>query len=374
MRYRTFGKTGISISALGFGAMRLPMAPGADGQQDVKMDESVAILHRAFELGVNYVDTAYPYCNGRSEVAVGRALREWTGRRIYVSTKNPTWQVKQRGDYRRLLEEQLTRLGVEAIDFYHQHGIGMKSWEDVVRKYGLLDEARKAKDEGLIRHISFSFHDKPEVMKTFIDTGVFESLLCQFNLVDESNAEAMAYAKSKGLGVVVMGPLGGGRVIPPDHRDGRRHDAAGASPAQLALRFVLDHPSVDCAISGMSTTAMVEENAAAAGDDWSAAPEDVEKFRKGIEKVKALADLYCTGCGYCMPCPGGVNIPACFSAMNYLRVWKLRDAAKWQWKMLVDAESASSACTNCGACEEKCPQNIEIRKQLQEAAEALSKL
>ena len=214
MQYRDFGSIGIKVSILGFGAMRLPEVE-TKGKYQVKEEESIEMIQRAFELGVNYIDTAYPYCHRQSELAVGKALQGWRDK-VYLSSKMPTWEVKKTGDYRRFLEEQLKKLDVEYIDFYHFHDLNEDRFKNIVLKHNLLKEARKAKDEGLTKHISFSFHDKPEVMKRIIDVGIFESVLCQYNLLDRSNEEAMAYAKRKGLGVAVMGPVGGGRLAVSD--------------------------------------------------------------------------------------------------------------------------------------------------------------
>ncbi len=259
MQYREFGKTGIKVSALGFGAMRLPMA-NKKGKSHVKEQESIKMLQRAYELGVNYFDTAHGYCNGESEIVVGKAIKLFRGN-IYLSTKVPTWSVKKRGDYRRLLDEQLKKLDTDYIDFYHFHGLGMGNWKDVVKKFKLLIEAGQAKEEGLIKHISFSFHDKPEVMKMIADSGVMDSVLCQYNLLDQNNEKAIAYVRKKGLGVAVMGPVGGGRLGEPSKEIKNMIKGGTKSSAETALRFVLSNPNVSCALSGMSHISHVEENA-----------------------------------------------------------------------------------------------------------------
>jgi len=367
MQYREFGSTGQKISMLGFGAMRLPMVE-TDGEKHVDADQSIEMIHYAFEAGVNYIDTAYPYCNGESEIIVGRALKGWRDK-VMVSTKMPTWQVERTSDYRRFLEEQLRKLDVDYIDFYHFHGLNKERYENVVLRHDLIREARKAKDEDLIKYISFSFHDTPQVLKELIDTGFFETLLCQYNLIDRSNEEALAYAKRKGLGTVVMGPVGGGRLAGLPGEIASKADIKVESSAELALRFVFANRDVDCALSGMSNIGMVQENVAVAGNETPLTEEELEALEQMMDENKRLANLYCTGCEYCLPCPQEINIPRIFEAMNYYRIYGLKEHARSIYNGL---EVRADACVECGQCEEKCPQNIDIRKQLKECAEVFS--
>ena len=367
MRYKEFGNTGIHISALGFGAMRLPGIK-VEGGWAIDEDKSIAIMHRAFDLGVNYVDTAYVYWDRKSEIVVGKALK---GRRdkVYLSTKLPITLIGQKQDYRRYLEEQLAKLDTDYIDFYHFHGLNTDYWEHIVLKHDLLDAAVRAKEEGLIRHISFSFHDKPEVMKTFIDTGVFESVLCQYNMIDQANADAMAYARRKGLGVAVMGPVGGGRLASPSSYIAELSGNKYKSSAELALRLVFENPDVDCALSGMFSMEMVEENAAAASAEGRLDRAEWERINAAMEETKRLADLYCTGCRYCMPCPKDIRIADAFLLMNLHRIFKLTDYARGEYRNFGTSEwygAALTDCADCGLCEQKCPQKIEIRRQLKE--------
>lgn len=372
MQYRKFGNTGVSISSLGFGAMRLPEFE-KDGKWHVDEDKSIRMIHRAFDLGVNYIDTAYGYCHGNSEYVVGKALNGYRDK-VNLSTKMPTWLVKETGDYRRLLEEQLRKLGVEYIDFYHFHGLGKQRWEDTVLKFNLLKEAQKAKDEGLIKHISFSFHDKPEVLKELIDAGIFETVLCQYNLLDRSNEEAIAYAREKGVGTVIMGPVAGGRLAAPSEIITRSVKGEVKSTPEVALRFVLGNPNVSCALSGMNSMEMVEENAKVASIEEPLTKEEWDKINAMLAETKKLADLYCTGCNYCTPCPQGIRIPEVFSMMIRHKVFALTESAKREFKRLgIDEWLGKSPvdCIECGVCETKCPQNIKIREQLKQVIQEL---
>ena len=366
MQYRPFGNTGTTISRLGFGAMRLPMIT-VDENQVIDEEQAIPMIHRAFELGVNYIDTAWFYCHNLSEYTVGKALKGWRDR-VTLSTKYPF-----NGGFRERLEEQLRKLDVDYIDFYHFHGIGSGFFEHE-RREEAVNGAQQAKDEGLIRHLSFSFHDKPEVMERIIDLGIFSSVLCQYNLLDRANEEALAMAKSRGLGTVVMGPLGGGRIAGMPRDVALRYGVQVKSSAELALRFVLANPNVDCAISGMSTMAMVEENAAVASNAAPLSDEEYRAIAAATEENKKLADLYCTGCNYCLPhCAQEVNIPHIFQMMNYHRVYEMHEYARTQYHAIgtlpwIKGKKAD-ACIECGLCEEHCPQKIEIRAQLKECRE-----
>lgn len=363
MEYRDFGKTGIKISRLGFGAMRLPMVE-VNGRMVVDEEQAIAMIHRAFNLGVNYIDTAFFYNDGLSEYTVGKALKGWRDK-VYLSTKYPF-----EDGFRATLEKQLKKLDVDYIDFYHFHGIGQWFYENKLHDEA-VSGAAKAKEEGLIKHLSFSFHDKPEVMKGLMDTGLFESVLCQYNLVDRSNEAMLKEAKRRGLGTVVMGPLGGGRIIGMPKDTAAELGIKIASNAELALRFVFANQSIDCAISGMQTLREVEENAAIASNMAPLSPEEVSGINAAMEENRRLAELYCTGCNYCMPhCPQEINIPHIFRAMNNHRIYRTVEFAKRQYDEIgvspwVKGRKAD-ACIDCGKCEEHCPQKIEIRKQLKE--------
>ncbi len=364
MEYRSFGKTGMTISRLGFGAMRLPMT-NIDGKDVVDEDKAIPMIHRAFELGVNYIDTAWFYCNGTSEIALGKALNGWRDN-VYVSTKYPVGNEKS---YRELLEIQLQKLQIDYLDCYHFHGIG-KGFLTHERRDEYIKDAIKAKEEGLIRHISFSFHDSPEVMADIIDLGIFSSVLCQYNLLDRANEKALANAKSKGLGTVVMGPVGGGRIAGMDPEQAKKMGVEVKSSAELALRFVFANPNVDCAISGMNTMAMVDENAAVASNASPLTAQELQGIQAAMEENKRLADLYCTGCNYCVPhCPQEVNIPHIFQAMNNYRIYGIRDHAQHMYNEIGGKwvkGAKADVCIECGECEQYCPQKIDIREQLKE--------
>ncbi|MEW6357520.1 MAG: aldo/keto reductase [Planctomycetota bacterium] len=377
MQYRTLGSTGIKVSALGYGAMRLPVKPGGK-PSDVDEEKAIACIHRAFDLGVNYIDTAHGYHGGMSEVVVGKAV---AGRRdrIIVSTKNP-YRKSDAGEWRRTLDKSLDRLKMDYLDLLLIHYV---SYDEVVGPMAgpghSLDAALKARDEGLFRHFSFSSHDKPENIIRLIDTGMFATMTVQYNLLDRANEKAIAHAHEKGMGVIIMGPIGGGRLVEPSEFQ-KLIPGGGKSTPEIALRFVLSNPAVSTALSGMNAIQQVEENCASASREEPMSAAEMRQVERMLKERQKLAELYCTGCGYCLPCPNEVNIPACFHAMNYHRVYGLTELARREYRAIrPDSKQAdkkgkrADQCKECGDCEDKCPQKIPIREQLKEAAERLGK-
>ena len=381
MIYRDFGKTGIKMSALGFGAMRLPMLE-ENGRKIVNYELATPLMQRAFELGVNYIDTAPYYCDSDSEVAVGKALKGWRDK-IYLSTKNPI-ENKSGADWRKRLENSLKKLDTDYIDFYHLWGISLSAYRDNIDvPDGPLEAALKAKQEGIIKYLSFSFHDAAENMPALIDTGVFDSVLLQYNLLDRSNEKNIDYAAEKGLGVVVMGPVGGGRLGAPSEVIKNLIGREIKSSAEMAMRFVIANKNVHVALSGMQNLQMLEENLKIAATDNPLTQAEIEQVNAMMLENKKVSDLYCTNCRYCLPCPAQINIPHIFALMNYHKVYELTDYSKAEYKNLyipMETRKApwerdwgvdAAKCTECGQCEEKCPQKLKIIEQLKETHEIL---
>jgi predicted aldo/keto reductase-like oxidoreductase len=383
MRYVDFGKTGVSLSRLGMGCMRLPSYE-KDGKTIYDEEKSIALIHRAIELGINYFDTAPYYCDKLSEEILGKALKGGRREKVYVSTKNPI-ENDSGDDYEKRFESSLKKLDISYIDFYHFWGISLDSFLGKVKaKDGPFERAKKLKTQGLIKHISFSFHDNKagdkevdnliEILKN--SEGVLESLLCQYNLLDRKKERGIALAHEMGLGTVIMGPVGGGRLGSPSQKIMDLLPGKSQSSAELALRFVLANDSVNVALSGVSTVEQLEENARVADNAARLSDSELNQIETMMKENERLAGLYCTGCKYCMPCPQELNIPQIFTIMNYHRVYQLTDFAKKAYAEIGVSPWAqyknAAACSGCGECEKKCPQGIPIREQLKETHSTLA--
>jgi len=372
VQYRMYGKTGDRISVFGFGAMRLPMI-----EDHVDMDMSVAIIQRSFDLGVNYVDTAVGYCNSESQIAVGKAVKGYRDK-VFVSTKNH-YKGPSGDEWQKLLDDSLKKLDVDYIDFYHSHGLGWEEYQNIQNPGGVMERFRKAKEQGLIRHICYSCHDSGENAIKLIDTGEFAGMLIQYNLLDRHAEEAIAHAHEKGMGISIMGTIGGGRLVSPSEKLQGMIEKGAKSTPEIALRFVISNPNVTVALSGMNSMEQVEENAASSASDEALSDEERKRVIEILNESQELAKLYCTGCGYCMPCPNDIDIPDNFTAMNLYRVFGLKDLARSRYRGLgkrrkkdgTTVEAWASACIECGKCEPKCPQKIPIMDQLKETHSAL---
>ena len=375
MNYRDFGKTGEKISALGFGCMRLPEYK-KDEKMYVDQDKVDEMLTYAYENGVNYFDTAPGYCNQNSEEAVGKAVKSFRDK-ILISTKCPMDKGMGPDGYRKRLEKSLSKLGTDHVDFYHFWGINRGCFDDIIIGEGILEAAQKAKEEGLIRHISFSFHDHPSVIKHIVDTaeerGIpMETMLCQYNILDRSNEEMMKYVNNKGIGTVAMGPVGGGRLAAPTDLYAKLTGKPSISTYELAFKFCLGNPSLNCALSGMQNLDMIQKNIKVSSDDTAFSAEEWEQLGRAMEEIKKFSELYCTGCKYCMPCPAEINIPRIFEIWTYYNVYGLKDHAKNMMRDYIKHGGKTYAdCKNCGACEKKCPQHLAIRENLEKVCREL---
>jgi predicted aldo/keto reductase-like oxidoreductase len=374
VKYRKFGKLDWKVSALGFGAMRLPIV-GNDASKIVE-SEAIRMMRYAFDHGVNYVDTAYVYHGGKSEGVVGKALQDGYRQKVKLATKMPTWLVKSRLDMDKYLDEQLTRLNTDYVDFYLLHGLSGERWPKLL-DMKVLDWLKRKKDEGKIRHLGFSFHDEYPVFKKIIDS-CDDWTMCQihYNYVDsryQAGVKGLKYAASKELAVVIMEPIGGGMLgaNPPDEIKTIWNRAeVKRTPAEWALQWVWNQPEVSTVLSGMSTMEQVEENVRSAGHSGPGTLTDKELrlIRLVVRKFKQYGFIGCTGCRYCQPCPQGVNIPKIISLFNeYFMKDRNEEIKKKYWEHITP-ESQAKRCERCGKCEELCPQKLPIRQVLNRAA------
>jgi hypothetical protein len=378
MKYRKFGRLDYQVSALGFGCMRLPTRDNKPMSGEVDENESVRLIRSAIDRGVNYVDTAYPYHNGNSEIVTGKALGSGYRDKVKLATKSPLWFIKSDADFDTFLNEQLKKLQTDHIDFYLMHGVGKERWENTVLKFGLLEKAEKAIADGKVGHLGFSFHDGPESFKPIVDAyDRWEFCQIQYNYMDTENQAGTAglrYAASKGLAVIVMEPLLGGKLANPPADVRKIFEEYGTKPpAQYALQWVWGQPGVTFLLSGMNRMQQLDENLQAA-DLLSAEPLSPEDL-KLIERVRSAflerAAVPCTKCGYCLPCPQGVNIPGVLELYNNGIIYGDMSASRFVYGRFFQEAERASACIQCGECVEKCPQGIEISKLMPSVHEKL---
>ena len=356
MQYRPFGKTGESVSVLGFGAMRFETENGI-----IKEKEAVSLLRAAIDGGVNYVDTAYFYLEGQSEALVGRALRDGYREKVHLATKSQVFALESAEDFDRILNEQLERLETRTIDFYLLHSLSLKTYEEKVLGYGLLDKMEKARADGKIRYIGFSFHDSHEAfLKILNGYDGWDFCQLQLNYIDVENQaglRGLEEAAAKGLGVIVMEPLLGGKLANPAPGV-RAVLPSSRTPVEWALDFLWDRPEVSLLLSGMNAIEQVSDNLAYAGRarPGMLTTEDRAMFRRAKTVYDTMALVPCTKCAYCMPCPFGVDIPGVFEAYNRTAV-NMNEARD----LYAGLEGhRADLCRACRRCERNCPQHIAI--------------
>lgn len=362
MQYKAFGKNGPMVSRLGFGCMRLPTL-GEGKELRCDDEKAIPILRRAFELGINFFDTAWGYTNRDNQRIVGKALHDVRDK-VYFSSKLPPSEVQEAGDFRRKLEHSLRLMDTDYLDYYHMHALNREKWAHA-QKVGMDLDMLKAKEEGLIRHISFSFHDAPRVMADIADRGIFDTLLCQYNLIDQSNEAVMQELAGRGMGIMVMGPVAGGMITAGGEAFLKLYQTPAQSPQELALRFVLGNEAVSLALSGMQSIQMVEDNVAIVERMEGLDAQEHEGYRRTNETLRGLSDLYCSACAYCNVCPVGIKPQQHFKLYNRARVWGLYEAAKKEY-FEDGLDKAARQCIGCGACAAECPQFIGIPERLQE--------
>lgn len=380
MKYRNFGKLDFKASTLGFGCMRLPCLDSAASGANVDEEEAIRMIRYAIEQGVNYVDTAYMYHLGKSELVLGKALRDGYRDRVKVATKSPLMRVKTAQEYDDILTEQLQKLGLETIDFYLFHGLNKQNWE-VVKNQDLLGRAEAAKKAGKIGHIGFSFHDDYEVFEDIINSYEgWEFCQIQYNYMDTENQaglKGLQLAAARGMGIVIMEPLQGGKLVHPPEEIKKiaRESGYGNSLADLAFKWLVNQPEISLILSGMTTMEEVRENIESV-NNWDVGMLS-EKEAKLIKDIKGAYNkrnkdcIPCTGCGYCMPCPQAVDIPQNMKLYNDGVLYDFFNEAQRRYGLLLKPEQQAGACLECGSCEDLCPQKIPISEWMPKIHAAL---
>lgn len=375
MQGRCFTKNKILLSILGFGCMRLPVLNNDNGKIDEK--EASRLLHFAIDNGINYIDTAYSYHQGQSEVFLGHALKDGLREKIYLATKNPVWLAEKYEDFERLLDEQLERLQTNYIDFYLLHSLHEKVYKKIIN-LNVFDFVDEAKRKGKIKYAGFSFHDELPLFKTIVDAYPWDFCQIQLNYLDrdyQAGLEGLAYAKEKGLDVVIMEPIKGGKLANPSDeiKEIWNESEIKRTPAEWALRWLYNFEEISVVLSGMSTMDQVIENIHTASDSKanSLTKKEMELVDKVTNIYKDKIKVGCTGCEYCLPCPSNVNIPEIFELYNNIYVFDALATSKDSYSKLKELSKDVSQCIECGACENICPQHLKVISLLKDAQKAL---
>ena len=375
MHYRKFGNLDFQASILGFGCMRLPVIDGDSSK--INELEAISLIRHAIDNGVNYVDTAYPYHQGQSELLVGKALQNGYREKVKLATKLPVSRCESYEDFDSFLNEQLEKLATDHIDFYLLHGLSRNTWEKA-KKLGFEHFLEKTLADGRIHYAGFSFHDEFPVFKEIVDAYPWTFCQIQYNYMDtelQAGTQGLNYAAEKGLAVIVMEPIKGGKLAQkPPQSILELWDQAKVkhTPAEWALRWVWNHPEVSLLLSGMGTREQVEENLRLAdlAEPNTLSSQELSLIESIKKQYQSLTRVDCTDCGYCQPCPSGVNIPRNFSLYNDAHIYDDFASSRFAYNTFLTPEAKASACIECGACEEACPQQISIREHLKEVQRA----
>ncbi len=380
MRYRPFGNTGLEVSVFGLGCMRFPTEEDSQGNQLVKRDIAIEMIRTAAKNGVNYFDTAYSYHEGESEKLVGEAFSDGSRKDVFIATKCPVWKVEETDDFDKLLDEQLGKLKTDYVDFYLLHSLNSRFWNKI-KDLGALSFLDRIKEDERARFVGFSFHDSYDVFRDILMSYSWDMTQIQLNFLDQeyqAGVKGMKLAAQKGIPVVVMEPLRGGRLaaLPSEEISAAwNRSSSRKSPVEWAFRWLYNFPEVNVVLSGVSSLDQLKEDI----DIFSKAEANCmsEEEMEVVETVRKLYDkriaVGCTGCNYCMPCPSGVQIPSIFGFYNNGVLYD--DQAKQQElykKWFVDSGRDAQACVECGKCEEACPQELPIIWLLKEAHSYLS--
>ena len=366
MNYVPFTNLGFDVSRLGFGMMRLPTMKNDQGNDVINRAEAIRMVRRAIDQGLNYVDTAYGYHGGESEIVTGLALKEGYRERVKLTTKLPQWLVNEHADMDRLLDEQLKKLDVSCLDFYLLHALHDEAFSKLQR-LNYQKFLQKAQADGRVRHVGFSFHDNHKVFLRILDDYDWDMAQIQFNYLDDqfqAGVDGLLYAGKKGISVVVMEPLRGGALASPPEpiKKSMAFNSSGFTPVEWAFRYVGDFPQVVTILSGMSTMEQVQDNLRVFKHvKPNSLTEEQHDFIKDLKKqYLARVKVGCTGCDYCQPCPQGVKIPRIFKIYNESYMLGNMDGLKWHYDALVKEKADASQCVACGACEAACPQQLPI--------------
>lgn len=376
MQYRKMPGSEEPLSVLGFGCMRLPLAKGSFSSRNIDIERAKTQIRMAIDQGVNYIDTAYPYHLGASETFLGEhVLTDGYREKVKLATKLPCYLINKQEQFEEYLSKQLQKLKTDTIDYYLMHALNYNTWCKMV-DLGIKDFMDSIKQDGRVNHIGFSFHGELEGFKKIVDDYDWEFTQIQYNILDENfqaGIKGMTYAHEKGLGIIIMEPLRGGSLVSriPDKIQ-KIYDDSGFNhkPAEWALSWIWNNPMVTLVLSGMNEEQHITENIETASrvKPNSMTEKELSVIKQVKETYLDLLTVGCTGCGYCIPCPAGINIPGVLKDLNNYHMFKKRGAIMTHilYHGVFTSDKVphwTSACLDCGLCEQKCPQNIKIRTE-----------
>ena len=379
MLYNELGKTGLEVSRLGFGTMRLPTI---NSNADIDESEASAMLKYGIENGINIIDTAFPYHsvgidgNGNSERFVGKFLKENDLRdEILLQTKSPSWLIEKKEDFDTYLDLQLEKLQTDYIDIYLLHSLTVPDWYKV-KDLEVLDFLDECLSSGKVKHVGFSSHIEVDYLIEILDEyPKWEVVMTQMNYLDEyyqSGVMGLDYLKEVKVGSMIMEPLRGGRLVNniPDEVQ-KLWDMAETkrTPVEWALQYLWNRDDVDCVFSGMTSLEQVKQNIEIASTIDKISPYDQELIREVARTYRTFLGNRCTRCGYCMPCPHGVDIINCLTEYNIAHMMGDPKASAMQYFTLLDDDSRADSCIDCKECLPFCTQMIDIPKELQRVYE-----
>ncbi len=369
MQYRYFTNDKLKVSLLGLGCMRFPIINNDPSQID--REKTFAILNYALENGINYFDTAYPYHGGKSEEVVGDFFETQNREKFYLATKNPVWLVEKHGDFMDYLDKQLVNLKTNYVDFYLLHSLNKKTF-DKINNLDFKKFIENAKRDKKINYIGFSFHDEYEVFEEIIDSYHWDFCQIQLNYMDknyQAGLKGLGYAESKGIDVVIMEPLKGGKLAkaPEEIIQIWNESKIRRSTPEWALKYLYSLPGISVVLSGMSTLDQLKENIAITSKADILEQKDLDLIKLAEKIYRSRIKVGCTSCNYCMPCPSGVKIPDIFELYNNKSVYGTIEESKKSYEDFIDVNKSALECIECGLCEKACPQNLSIISLLKDA-------